>query len=314
MNELTNDDVEGVLKARARDLGGAQGWDPTYGHGLVRADSALKVISPPNAIVKSQVSPVRIDSVGILDSQEFMNIPCVTLWRVEEPETLSAHIYEMVGYASFTDSAHAVWTRGRQTNGWRDITGWGWRITREEELVVLYDGLLYGNWAEVIDGTVTAEGCSLRSYTYKFFRDGDFAGWTPVDGTTGYTTCTTNPKPASLAYTYVIGGGGGGRLTGGSPALQVRIQGPSPSTPMYRFTWSLPEREMVEAAIFDVGGRLVRVLFSGSVGPGEVRLTWNRRDSAGRETPAGIYFLKVKAGNLAQTSKLLALPKGGDAR
>ena len=160
---------------------------------------------------------------------------------------------------------------------------------------------------------MTAEGCSLRSYTHKFFKDGDFVGWYPVDGGTGLATCTV-PKAASLAYTYVIAGAGGGRSIGDSPGLQLRVQGPNPSTPVYRFSWSLPERERVEATIFDVAGRRLRLLFSGSAGPGEVRLTWDRRDSTERLVPAGIYFLKVKAGALAQVKKLLVIPKGGDPR
>jgi len=267
----------------------------------------LILISPPNSILKNSVSPSRIDSVGTLDPKEFMNIPCVISGR-EQVDTLTACVYEMVGYAPFSDAPLAVWTRGRQTNGWRSLT----TPPVSDLSDGTYDGLAYYNWVEVIDETVTAEGCSLRAYTYEFFEDGDSLGWHPVDGSTGLTTCTASPTQASLAYTYVVAGGD--PMTGNPPRLQLRIRGANPSGGTCRLSWVSSERRTIDAAVYDAAGRRIRLLFSGLAGPGETQLTWDLRDTSGRRVTAGVYFIKVESSGAIATRKLVVVPKGGGQR
>jgi hypothetical protein len=45
-------------------------------------------------------------------------------------------------------------------------------------------------------------------------------------------------------------------------------------------------------ALFDAGGRRVRLLHEGPLGAGEHLLEWDGRDDGGREAPAGVYFLE----------------------
>ncbi len=193
---LTNDDVDGLLKATAMDLGD-QGWDVCFGYGLTRADAALELIGAPHEIHRGAAALSRISYVGSF-AGEFMNIPCITR---EQPESLSVAVYEMAGYGSFADSALAVWTRGRQSVGWRDLRPPAFRVLPALPM----DGLAKGNWAEVIPETVTAEGCSLRAYTYKFYRDSTFVGWYPVNGDTGQPACSAGDSTV-FAYTYFTAG------------------------------------------------------------------------------------------------------------
>ena len=51
----------------------------------------------------------------------------------------------------------------------------------------------------------------------------------------------------------------------------------------------------VQVDVFDVQGRRVRSLFRGTLPSGPSTLRWNGRNDAGREVPAGIYFIRYAA-------------------
>jgi hypothetical protein len=58
-------------------------------------------------------------------------------------------------------------------------------------------------------------------------------------------------------------------------------------------------------AIFDVSGRVVRVLDEQGVPDGSARWHWNRRNAAGRPVVPGSYFAVLKTGNHKQTIRLI---------
>ncbi|MEO6462175.1 MAG: T9SS type A sorting domain-containing protein, partial [Candidatus Eisenbacteria bacterium] len=101
-------------------------------------------------------------------------------------------------------------------------------------------------------------------------------------------------------------------VAGGPPAhgtgLARAIPNPSRSNVAFSHTRALAGA--FEAALFDVRGRLVRVLGRGTApAAGETRSwTWDGRDEAGGRAPAGIYFYQVRdeAGTLRQ--KVVRLP------
>ncbi len=43
-------------------------------------------------------------------------------------------------------------------------------------------------------------------------------------------------------------------------------------------------------SIYDVSGRLVRVLYEGTLDAGQHRLSWDGRDSMGHAQPSGVYL------------------------
>lgn len=73
-----------------------------------------------------------------------------------------------------------------------------------------------------------------------------------------------------------------------------------------RFT--LPRAASVRAEVFDLAGRAVRLLAEGSQQAGEGRLHWDGRDAVGRRLPAGLYLLRLSAGDAQAARKLLLLP------
>ena len=59
--------------------------------------------------------------------------------------------------------------------------------------------------------------------------------------------------------------------------------------------------------VFDVAGRIVRVLGEGSIEPGLHELPWDGRDAGGRDAAAGIYFYQLVVGGEASTGKMVFL-------
>jgi len=57
--------------------------------------------------------------------------------------------------------------------------------------------------------------------------------------------------------------------------------------------------------IYDVRGRIVRVLEKGRVEAGSHVATWDSRDAAGQRVARGVYFVDLSAGDARQTRKLV---------
>jgi hypothetical protein len=63
----------------------------------------------------------------------------------------------------------------------------------------------------------------------------------------------------------------------------------------------------VEVRIFDLLGRPVRTLTSGSVEGGHHRVVWRGRDDDGRQAGAGVYLVELRAGARRQVRKVMLL-------
>ncbi|NNE43221.1 MAG: hypothetical protein HKN12_03360 [Gemmatimonadetes bacterium] len=60
----------------------------------------------------------------------------------------------------------------------------------------------------------------------------------------------------------------------------------------------------VRAAVYTTDGRRIREVMDGTFPAGALSVRWDGRDNAGNATPAGIYFLRILAGNAARTVKV----------
>jgi hypothetical protein len=70
------------------------------------------------------------------------------------------------------------------------------------------------------------------------------------------------------------------------------------------FRFILPQESRVELSLFDALGRQVRVLANANFPIGYNILFWDGRDANGASLPAGIYFYRLRAGNVEQVRKL----------
>lgn len=62
-----------------------------------------------------------------------------------------------------------------------------------------------------------------------------------------------------------------------------------------------------ELGIYNVLGQRVRMLVRGKRGPGRYSVLWDGRDDRGQALGSGIYFCSLKAGDFAQSRRMLML-------
>ena len=65
----------------------------------------------------------------------------------------------------------------------------------------------------------------------------------------------------------------------------------------------------VRVDIFDVQGRVVRNVVSGTYPAGEFETQWDGRTTAGASATAGVYFARVQAGRQSSVERLMIVPK-----
>ena len=80
---------------------------------------------------------------------------------------------------------------------------------------------------------------------------------------------------------------------------------PNPAAGASRLAFTLAEPGEVELAVFDAGGRRVRLLRSGSFPAGRHEAIWNGADEAGREVAAGLYFARLIQRGVARTARIV---------
>jgi hypothetical protein len=92
-----------------------------------------------------------------------------------------------------------------------------------------------------------------------------------------------------------------------SPVADHSAVGPR-SNPVLGATeirYEVPAATPAQLAIYDVTGRLVRTLTNEIVGAGLHSVTWDSNDTAGMPVSAGVYFLRLQAGEFRATRTLV---------
>jgi predicted outer membrane repeat protein len=82
---------------------------------------------------------------------------------------------------------------------------------------------------------------------------------------------------------------------------------PNPFNPTTTISFILPERTMATLAIYDVGGRLVRMLVDEARDNGLNQATWDGKDAHGNPVSSGVYFYRLTAGSQNLTRKMTLL-------
>jgi flagellar hook assembly protein FlgD len=61
--------------------------------------------------------------------------------------------------------------------------------------------------------------------------------------------------------------------------------------------------------VYDVAGRLVKTLVSGTAEAGPHNITWDASDNGGRRVGAGVYFYRMDAGSWRSQRKVVFLER-----
>jgi len=92
-----------------------------------------------------------------------------------------------------------------------------------------------------------------------------------------------------------------------APEFALGLGYPNPLASSTKIGFALPAESNVQLAVYDVTGRKVRTLVSGTRSAGRHVAEWNAQDEAGRAVAPGVYFVKMLAGSHEETRKLTVL-------
>ena len=95
------------------------------------------------------------------------------------------------------------------------------------------------------------------------------------------------------------------RAAGIPKTFALRQNFPNPFNPETVIRYQLPAAAEAELAIYDLQGRRIRTLVSGRHNEGFYEAAWDGRDQRGAAAPSGLYLYRLRAGEQAQTRKML---------
>ncbi len=93
----------------------------------------------------------------------------------------------------------------------------------------------------------------------------------------------------------------------GRDGLVLHASVPNPAFARTLLRFELPRRAHAELAVYDVHGRHVRTLVSGTLAAGPHQYTWDGRDGEGQAQSAGVYFYRLSTPEQTATRRLTLL-------
>jgi hypothetical protein len=89
--------------------------------------------------------------------------------------------------------------------------------------------------------------------------------------------------------------------------FELRQNYPNPFNPVTTIVFSVPERGRARLSVYNVRGELVVKLKDDVVEAGEVSVSWDGRDRFGRQLSSGVYFYRLRVGDLEMSRKMILL-------
>jgi hypothetical protein len=93
----------------------------------------------------------------------------------------------------------------------------------------------------------------------------------------------------------------------GAGAFALGVASPNPFVAATALSYRLVEPSEVTLRVFDVTGRLVRVLDAGSRAAGEHRVEWDGRDLDGHPVASGVYLARLSTGGQERTRTIVRM-------
>jgi hypothetical protein len=89
--------------------------------------------------------------------------------------------------------------------------------------------------------------------------------------------------------------------------LALKQNYPNPFNPVTTISFTLPEKAHVNIAVYNVEGKLMRVLVDETLDSGLKEIPWDGRDARGVEVSSGVYFYRLRTGKSVMTRKMVLL-------
>ncbi|RKX29952.1 MAG: hypothetical protein DRP71_15800 [Verrucomicrobia bacterium] len=161
---------------------------------------------------------------------------------------------------------------------------------------------VWSNDSEITDSSWQAMELDLSSVA-----DGQetvYLRWTMGSTDAGWQYCGWNIDDVEV---WAIAAQGVSPVPDGAIPKVIGITGiwPNPFNPRTSINFSLPAAAHVELGIYDLRGRLVTVLTNQIFAAGNHSVTWAGTDAKGRQLSSGVYFARLRTGEVLQTRKML---------
>ena len=172
------------------------------------------------------------------------------------------------------------------------LSGGGELIRLYDNSGFLVDSLTYDDdepWPSEPDGN----GSTLE-LTNPFQDNGHFSYWS---ASVNYGT------PGAVNSNYL------GKITASTLPEGFRLYQnyPNPFNPVTNIMYHIPKRDAAIVKIFDALGRKIRILDSGIKDSGYHTVSWDGKDSFGKQVSAGIYLYQLQIGQYVQTHKMVLI-------
>lgn len=137
-----------------------------------------------------------------------------------------------------------------------------------------------GGWHRHVDYDLPVPVSQVQFWTGMWFTTFDDHVWEWVSSASGWLDLGAWPA-SGVPETMLVAGAA-------SPKPL-----PNPAVGSCRISFAVPRAGAASAMIVDVDGRRVRELLSGTLPAGDYAPTWDGRDDAGRDAPAGVYLVRI---------------------
>jgi predicted outer membrane repeat protein len=94
-----------------------------------------------------------------------------------------------------------------------------------------------------------------------------------------------------------------------TPAMLLALQQnyPNPFNPSTTISYSLPDKIHAQLAVYNLDGKLVRMLVDEDLDEGYKQTTWDGKNSHGNAVASGVYFCRLIAGDKMLTRKMVVI-------
>ncbi len=196
----------------------------------------------------------------------------------------------------------AIWFDGHADVDWDDPDGYN-----------VHTNTFYPGWTEQVLSDLEPMKGILPIFCVEYAQDlggvnfgtqayalADEQGFTAYASRRSLSQLSTTPEPPGYDSTAVDVKYESEEIN----LLQLFQNSPNPFNPETTIRFTLPQNSSVTLSIYDMTGHLVRVLVSETRIAGRHLVKWNGRDLRGRQVSSGIYFCKLRAGDLVQVKKM----------
>ncbi|MGH1366422.1 MAG: T9SS type A sorting domain-containing protein [Calditrichia bacterium] len=187
-------------------------------------------------------------------------------------------------------------------NGGSGVVELAWQVNEEEDV---QNYIVYRSSSSPIIPTDTI---AVVSHPIVMFTDSSAIPETEYYYWVAAVDVNGNESSLSISATAIASPLVGiNTLTGVPTAFELYQNFPNPFNPSTTITFDLPTNEVVQLAIYNMLGQVVRILVAEELPAGRVSVTWDGANEFGERLSSGVYLYRIEAGNIVQTRKLVMM-------